>query len=883
MRRLAAVTVVIGLVAAGVGLLRYRMTPVLDDFEGVLRLNTWTVELGHPGDGVSGRFARTPLAAHSGHFGGEMAFDFSRGGRYVAANMPTRLRGSMGGLAFWVRATAGVLLAVRVRDGEGQVFQKEIGFAPRDWTPMRVTFEEWTDSWGGRNDGIMRGSPRAIALVAANTAPQRSGTVYIDDLRKLPDRLVEHMWSEALPPHPRLMLSLEELRLRRAVIRRTPWLRSVLQHHAEQVREAVSTGISIPPEGGQCEHWYACPDHGASLEMVAPRRHVCPVDGKVFSGWPYDQVWVTKQHKRLARLARQAAVVFALSDDPVALRVARTVVAGYARRYRSYPLHDIHGRPGRGGKVLSQSLDDAAWLVPILQAADLVWHELSDAERRSVQVGLVSPAVAEVIRPARLRFHNIQCWHNAAVGLSGFLTGDRELIAEAIEGTRGFEAQVRNMVDQDGQWSEGSWGYHFYALEALATLAEAARVCGRDLFPAYLRPMFASPLRAAMPDGTLPRFNDDSGTDLSRVDAYEIACARLNDASFAEPLRRSRRDSLRTLLYGAPNLPPSTTLGAGPRVMTDSGYAILAPRGSTSAYVCLKFGRHGGDHGHYDKNGLVVYGGGSVVFDDPGVGPYLNALADGWYKTSAAHNTATISGRCQSAALGALVGFAEFPDGSGAMADAGYAVDGMRYRRAVFMIGAEAVVVLDMLSALDGEPRTVDVLWHPPGIIARRQSGTPMMPSSGPGYRYMTGLRSSPLGPATASLPYRTEQDGPRRWLTLLGNAPGARLILGSGPGRNTCDRRPVAIVRQRSASTAVLTVLTLQPTDKPPNARLLPLQDSQGRRLATGDACAAEVRVGSGRWLAAANPGGRPVACPGWSGTDVLALTRLSGKSGTR
>ncbi|MBM3496835.1 MAG: alginate lyase family protein, partial [Armatimonadetes bacterium] len=546
--------------------------------------------------------------------------------------------------------------------------------------------------------------------------------------------------------------------------------------------------------------------------MEGPRRHVCPVDGKVYTGKPYDQVWVTKQHKRLSRLARQAAIVYALSGDRTCLDVARTIVAEYARRYRGYPLHDIHGRPGKGGKVLSQSLDDADWLVPLLQAADLIYADLTEADRRRIVEDVIRPAVNEVIRPGRLRFHNIQCRHNAAIGLGGFFAGDDDLIAEAMDGARGFEAQVRHMVNQDGQWAEGSWGYHFYALDALITLAEAARICGRDLFMSRLRPMFAAPIQAAMPNGDLPKFNDDSGVRLADRSEYEMAPSRFGDPAFAGPVRQSQRDTWRTLLYGAPYPSEGPPSARGLRLMPDSGYAILAPERGSTAWACLKYGPHGGDHGHPDKNGLVVFGGGVPIMEDPGVGAYLTGLADGWFKTTPAHNTVAADRRDQRPASGGLIAFEQFGDGSGALTDAGWAMAGVRHRRAAFMIGSETLVALDMLASLDGRAHDLDLFWHPSGRWASSPVGTPTRTEARPGYRYFAGLRSTPVRtpspyPARAmgvwgrSVGFVT---GSRtRQLTVVATAPRWELMLGTGPGAHTGERRPAAIVRQRAVSGA--------------------------------------------------------------------------------
>jgi hypothetical protein len=871
----AGVLALTALAVAGGLYVRLRTGTVLDDFDGRFRIAEWTFEPGIPGHEAAGGFSVTNRGARSGARGGELRFDFRRGGPYVQATLPLRFRGPMGGIRFWARASSGQLLAIRVRDGENQVFQREIGLAPRDWEELSVPFTDWTDSYGGRGDGIMRGEPRAIALVVANTSPQATGCVWFDDIRRLAPRAAPTRWSAVLPPHPRLLASAHELAERRRVIVRTPWLQALLADHASQVRAAVTAGIRIPTEGGQCEHWYACPVHGAGLRMEGPKLHVCPVDGRAYTGRPYDQVWVTKQHKRLARLARQAAIVYALSDDPIALGIARRIVTEYARRYAGYRLHDIHDRPGRGGKVLSQSLDDAAWLVPILQAADLIYAHLSDDERRSIVEELIRLAVAEVIRPGRLRFHNIQCWHNAAIGLGGFFAGDKDLIAEAITGARGFEAQARHMVNQDGMWAEGSWGYHFYALDALAALAEAARVCGHDLTRRHLRPMFAAPLLGAMPDGTMPRLNDDGGRRLNEVAAYELAAARFGDRDFAGPLRASRRDSIWALLYGPAALPSRPTAHTGSRLMPDSGFAVLAPRTDHSAWACVKYGPHGGDHGHPDKNGIVVYGGGRPIIEDPGIGAYLTGMADGWFKSTVAHNTVAAGRADQAPATGSLVAFATLGDGSASCTDAGHALPGILYRRAAFLIGAHTLVVVDLLRSRDGTSHDFDLIWRPSGRWARKPSGRAVPRDGLRGYRYLANLRSETVGPSCRTLSFLVARDEPRH-MTVSASDQGAVLIAGDGPGASTAERTPIAIVRRRSRSTAFVTAIALEPGRRPPRVRPAAARTLSGAPVAPGDAIGAEVATDTGRWLVVANPDALPIRCGGLPVRDALTLHRM-------
>ena len=128
---------------------------------------------------------------------------------------------------------------------------------------------------------------------------------------------------------------------------------------------------------------------------------------------------------------------------------------------------------------------------------------------------LFRPALTECIIPHNLGIHNIQCRHNSAIGLVGFLLDDKELIRKAIDDPKsGFRQQIAKGVHDDGMWLEGSSGYHFFTIEGLWPLAEAARHAGIDLYSPRFKSMFDGPLNLAMPDLRLPNFNDSGIVDL---------------------------------------------------------------------------------------------------------------------------------------------------------------------------------------------------------------------------------------------------------------------------------------------------------------------------------------------------------------------------------
>ena len=89
-------------------------------------------------------------------------------------------------------------------------------------------------------------------------------------------------------------------------------------------------------------------------------------------------------------------------------------------------------------------------------------------------------------------------------------------------------------------------------------------------------------------------------------------------------------------------------------VFPDAGYAMLRAK-NTDLSVILKFGPHGGGHGHYDKLGEIVYAEGRTQAVDPGTQLYGMALHKEWDQMSVAHNTITVDELRQDQATGKLV------------------------------------------------------------------------------------------------------------------------------------------------------------------------------------------------------------------------------------
>lgn len=614
-------------------------------------------------------------------------------------------------------------------------------------------------------------------------------------------------WGAATPAAADYLLAgVGEIEEARRKAERHAWARATLDSLLRRAEEALRQPVELPERGGQWPHWYSCAQDGARLKTLAPTQQQCPACKSVYRGDPYDAVVLYGIHSQYSRAVRDLGLAFRFTGRPEFAARAREILLGYAARYRNYPLHDRFGQPKTGGgRIMAQTLDESVWLIPVVWGFSLIQETLADEEQRSIEDGLLRPA-AEVIREHRMGIHNIQCWKNSAVGLVGFATGDPGLIGEAIDDPqRGFRVQIGQGVTAGGLWFEGSLGYHQYTMSALWPLAEAARRAGIDLYSDRYRSMYDAPIALALPNGDPPGFNDSAGANLrAYASLYELAYARWRKPEHGRVAAHGGRDSIEALLYGVPGLPEGPIVPNSSVLLRDAGYAVLRSPVVTAA---VRFGMHGGGHGHPDKLNLVTYGAGRLAGLDPGSINYGTPLHLEWYKTTIAHNTVSVDEQIQKNEDGRLEEWSIQDGVTSFAAVAGTVYDGVLLRRRLELAGAE---LRDTFECSSERVRTYDWTFHVPG---RFSSGLTLKPFQGRlgeanGYQHIQSLRHGRTGEDWWAA---FELGGAKLVLRVKGD-PGTEVFAGEGPGRNPEDRVPVLIIRRKAADTAFHVTHTFEP-----------------------------------------------------------------------
>ena len=618
---------------------------------------------------------------------------------------------------------------------------------------------------------------------------------------------------------PRLLFNAEGIDALKKRIESQPWAKSCWETlQARLDRERVKEVI-LPPRGGNWFHWHASPTTGAALE-VGQRvgdwqwEHIDPVSGEIFRGDPsepakdFDGCMIRILHYEWCELVRDLGVAYQVTGEFHYAARAREIVMAYADKYLTYPLHNTRGetRIG-GGRVGPQTLNEAVWIISICHGVDLIWNTLSAVDRKNIAERMLLPAAREVILPHEMKVHNIQCWKNSAVGLVGYLLEDQDLISQAIDNpVRGYRKQMAEGVTADGQWWEGAWGYHFYTMEAVWPLAEAARNAGLNLYGDALKRMFDGPVTFATPGMKLPAFNDSHEVDLfARGDLYELGYARFKQDAYVSVMAKSDRQNNLALWFGAPDLPAAPHRTWKSRNFVNSGYAILSRgRGVDATWLCCKYGPHGGGHGHPDKLNFVLTAKNKALGLDAGTCKYGLPERAAWYKTTFSHNVLTVDEAEQAPAQGRLRAFGETGGVDCCIAESGPIYEGVRHLRGIALVDEETILFADRVVCT--APRLLDIVYHQRGVWSDIPEGAEWGCPDKPGYRYLQDARARVVSGAVLGL----DVGGGLTTSVVLAPGTETELMTATGMGDHLEDRVPVVVFRRRAQETVFVWGISL-------------------------------------------------------------------------
>ncbi|NLB55011.1 MAG: alginate lyase family protein, partial [Lentisphaerae bacterium] len=483
----------------------------------------------------------------------------------------------------------------------------------------------------------------------------------------------------------------------------------VVEDLVKAADKAIEGELKFPPRGGQHNTFYQCKKCQTALVSLSETRHQCPICKKEYSGYPYDDVIFKRQHgSNLARML-SAAWGYAITDELKYAEFAATVLKGYAERYMNYPFHgstkgNVLYNALAGGRLYEQTLSEASGMtLQIAPAYDLIYNSgvLSESDKKEIRDKLFVPILKNLAKH-NTGINNWQSWHNAAMVTAGALIHDKSWVDRGINDSKnGFLFQLKKSLTPDGLWYESSWGYHFYALQALTASAEAARRLGMDLWDSEdLKKMFTLPTSYTMANGSLPRFGDDVDTNLSRFEfLMEIAYNAYKDPVLLGMV--SDKPSLHSIIFDRQE--KSTKQPTRPKslLLEGAGHALLHSAGDAGLSAALSFGGYGGYHGHLDKLSFVFYGYRSELAVDPGRAAsqaYRLPIHTEWYKATLSHNAIVVDGASQRAGSGKALLFGSSPEVTAVLAECNSAYRGVDHRR-MLVLTPDYLLVVDFLKS----------------------------------------------------------------------------------------------------------------------------------------------------------------------------------------
>lgn len=577
---------------------------------------------------------------------------------------------------------------------------------------------------------------------------------------------------------------------------------------------AMDTAVPELP-GGYC-HDYTCPQHGEFLEFEQG-EHRCPVDGRAFRGSIYDAAQRWYVNRELSEGALRLAVLHCINPTTATLRAARRILVGYSERYAAYAAH-VHDEENPGVATFT-TLDESVWVIPLAWAFTLLAEHLTPSERAVVVSKLFVPAGEHLIARRYPAIHNFTCWHNAAIATIGRVAQRDDFLQFAVGGELGQFSQIEQGLQQDGLWYEGSMSYHFYALWALLLSGLALRYNDETnvLWQPMLRQALVAPLACAYPDGGLPATNDcwKFTSLLGEVchgvprasEFYEIGLALYDEPQFAALLHRNYINAPRGfhgLLFGVDEIPREPWHSYGSQLLPSTGMAILRP--SRDVQLTLKYGPHGGYHGHPDKLALSGVAANWEFSSDLGTPAYGVESLESWYRQSLSHNTVLIDGQPQPPAHGSLRHFSadaypQVVDAEVAWSEGVY--DGVVMRRAIL---AQAEYFIDLFLVRRPSPGHIDWIYHNAGAMTPSPGATRLALAGGEAYRHLEDATiAARHGPQT--LEWRDGDHGFRLWLYA---ETAEELVTGSSPANPPTDLRQFVLRRRHAATAAFVGVFQL-------------------------------------------------------------------------
>ena len=436
---------------------------------------------------------------------------------------------------------------------------------------------------------------------------------------------------------------------------------------------------SIPKTGGNWTLYFVCSDGSRIIyESNHSSEFYCQSTNETLKGEKYTSSWTAYRHREIITdFALVSAISYFMTGEENESKIAVDILLQYSQLYPSLPITDKRNHSGdEGGKLTTQSLDEAILLIDFAWIYHLVKPVMNSSEKLDVENNLLMAGLEVLDSPGNLEKNALSNWytyHNSARGIIAAATGNISLLNESLFSSGGLLFQIQNGFDLDGFWHEGSLAYHNYTLTAMALHLDSSHYLGVDLYDyewensvgnlMHISTPFFAHLQLMKPNGKFPKLNDDmNGLDIGDVrDLLEYSNLRWNNIifDFHLDLARSKNltPSLRSMIWMSSISDLSTNAELSEwtpesKDFNEFGVSIIRKNG---VFILVDYGPHGGWHGHRDKLNIEVSSTLGDLITDPGTVSYSLDSSREWYRSTYAHSTVLIDDSEQVEASGYIL------------------------------------------------------------------------------------------------------------------------------------------------------------------------------------------------------------------------------------
>ncbi len=383
-----------------------------------------------------------------------------------------------------------------------------------------------------------------------------------------------------------------------------------------------------------------------------------------------------EQHKQNGKTIYEAGMLYLSTGDEKYRNFARDVLFDYADLYPTLGLHPEEKNQAPG-KLFWQGLNEAVWLVYVIQGYEVFKDDLTQQERSRIEDGVLNPMAdfLSVGSPQTFdRIHNHGTWAAAAVGMTGYVLDQKERVEQALlgldkSGNAGFLKQLDMLFSPDGYYAEGPY-YQRYALMPFVLFAQAIEKNDPDrrIFE-YRDGIVLKAIRSTVQQSYAGRFfpiNDairEKGLNTVEL-KYALAIAYdltkdptlLGAAQLQNGVVPTSEGKLVADAIQAGKAEPfefkSLVFRDGPSG-EEGGLVVLRSGADVKdTAVVMKATSQGLGHGHFDKLGLLYFDNLNEITADYGAVRFLNVEPKfggrylpentSWGKQSIAHNTLVV-------------------------------------------------------------------------------------------------------------------------------------------------------------------------------------------------------------------------------------------------